>query len=217
MKILITGMSSGIGYELSKRLGEHELYCTTTSREKQLRLQKEFPNAKLFQCDVSDKAQVDDMFDQIKSLDVLVNNAGVKASGKIEDIRPCEFQRVMDVNLMGPYYMMQRAIPILNKGGKIINIASTIGTRSGAFLSPYSASKHALVGLSHSVRDELIAQEKEIYVSTVYPGATDTPFNDGRSGMLEVREIVDGIEYVMNRDKACVDLFVYPKMEKRKP
>lgn len=220
--ILITGASSGIGYGATQKFIKEKwkVYGTSTTEEGVERLKKEFPENYFLKCDVRDLKEIRYLFKEIDRLDVLVNNAGTKTSGKIEDITEEEYSRVMDINVKGPFNFMKFAIPIMkNQGyGKIINIASTVGTRECAFLSPYSASKHAVVGLSHSVRDELIRQGTNISVSTIYPGATNTPFNDFNPEQMDVKDVVDAIYFTATRsDNSFVDLFIYPKMEKRKP
>jgi short-subunit dehydrogenase len=126
----------------------------------------------------------------------------------------------MDVNVKAVFKIMQWAIPAMERrgGGKIINIASTVGVKSCQFLSPYACSKHALVGLSHSVRDELIDLKSNVEVSVIYPGATDTPFNNPKEGQMDPIEIAEAIYFVATRRENCmIDIFIYPKMEKRKP
>jgi len=221
--ILITGASSGIGYELTKKFVREDwrVYGTSTTDEGVERLSKEFTKNYFFKCDVSNSEEVKKaIYKNIKNIGCLVNNAGTKTSGKLEDITEEEFDKVMDVNVKGAFNMMKYIIPIMKEQGygKIINIASTVGTRECAFLSPYSASKHALVGMSHSVRDELIKQDTNISVSTIYPGATNTPFNEPNPEQMDVKEVVDAIYFTATRgDNAIIDMFIYPKMEKRRP
>ena len=221
--ILITGCSGGIGYETCKRFYFAKnwiVYGTYTTEKKVKKLKQLMPNNwDFFKCDVTNEKEVREVVSKIPRIDVLVNNAGTKTSGRLEDITSEEYDKVMDVNVKGCFLMMKYVIPKMKTqgGGKIINIASTVGTRECPYLSPYAASKHALVGLSHSVRDECI--EDNILVNIIYPGATDTPFQlPGKKGLMNVKEVADSIYFITNRgDNAICDLFIYPKNEKRRP
>ncbi len=219
--ILITGASGGIGLKTCEKFYEagYNIYGTSTTDTGLSMLYGFFPKGEFYKCNVKKVDDINKLFKNIKSLDILVNNAGIATRGKMEEIKLEDFKNVMDVNVIGPYLMMKNAIPIMKeqKSGKIINIISTVGTRECPYVSPYAASKHALTGLSHSVRDELL--EYNILVSNIYPGATDTGFNlKGKEGLMNVQEVADAIYFVADRgDNAICDLYIYPKMEKRKP
>ncbi len=105
-------------------------------------------------------------------LDILVNSAGVVRMGTIEDSDPAEWRAVIDVNLMGSYYPCRAAIPIMKAQGQgdIVNISSTAGRRASAFVSAYTASKHALNAMSEALRREVGADG--IRVCVIEPGAT---------------------------------------------
>lgn len=224
--ILITGASGGIGMATCKIFYENgwKVYGTSTTKDGVEKLEKLFPKGKFYVCDVRMEGDIGrvvrNVIEDCGRIDVLINNAGDKVRGRLETISVNEYEKVMDINVKGPFMLMKKVIPIMKKqgGGKIINIASTVGYRECKYLSPYSASKHALVGLSHSVRDELIDNEDNILVSVISPGATNTKFNLPKEGMMDPKEVADAIYFVANRgDNAICDLFIYPKMEKRKP
>lgn len=116
-------------------------------------------------------------YDQI---DVLVNNAGVGWRGRLVDIPEEEAQSMIATNVMGALWTMQAALPhmLAARSGVVINVASLVGFRAMPYSALYSASKHALVGLSHALRGELSGTG--VKVSVVYPGTTDTEFFRGQ-------------------------------------
>jgi NAD(P)-dependent dehydrogenase (short-subunit alcohol dehydrogenase family) len=105
---------------------------------------------------------------------ILINNAGQAASAKFTEIDAALWERIMAVNVTGVFLCTRQALPdMLKLGfGRIVNIASIAGLRGGAYISAYSASKHAVIGLTRSLALELAT--KDITVNAVCPGYTDT-------------------------------------------
>src|SRR5919199_6135254 len=112
-------------------------------------------------------------------VDVLVNNAGFGWWGRLADLPEEEAQALVATNLMGAIWTTQAALPEMLAAGSgvIINVASVVGFRAAPYSAVYSASKHALVGLSHALRGELSGTGVKVCV--VYPGTTDTEFFRG--------------------------------------
>ena len=130
--------------------------------------------------DVADEAQVDRLFDEAEAalggLDILINNAGIAGpTGPIENLDPGEWRRCIDVNLIGHFYCLRRAVPLLRAagGGSIVNLSSTAGILGFANRSPYAASKWAVVGLTKSLAIELGGDR--IRVNAICPGAVSVP------------------------------------------
>jgi NAD(P)-dependent dehydrogenase (short-subunit alcohol dehydrogenase family) len=108
-------------------------------------------------------------------LDYMFNNAGIAVGGLVEEMTLDHWNRVIDVNLRGVIHGVHAAYPIMlrQRSGHIVNTASLAGLVPGPGLAPYDAAKHAVVGLSLSLRAE--AAGRGVRVSAVCPGFVDTP------------------------------------------
>jgi len=119
-------------------------------------------------------------------IDILINNAGVGWFGAMDSMPVETMDEIFATNVMGAVHTIQAVLPTLleQRSGVIINIASVVGFRPLPYAAIYSASKHALVALSHALRGELSGSG--VKVSVVYPGTTDTDFfgRDGPDGPL---------------------------------
>jgi 3alpha(or 20beta)-hydroxysteroid dehydrogenase len=113
--------------------------------------------------------------DEFGKLDVLVNNAGIVALGKIGEFDMAKWQKVIDVNLTGTFLGMQASVEAMKAagGGSIINVSSIEGLRGAVMVHPYVASKWAVRGLTKSAALELGAHQ--IRVNSIHPGFIRTP------------------------------------------
>lgn len=119
---------------------------------------------------------------------LLVNNAGIGGGGPIATEDPKRWKLVLEVNALGPFYGCRTLLPrMLDRGDPayIVNIASLSGLKSHPGMSSYDASKHALVGMSDSLRGEL--DGSNVGLSVVYPGTTRTQFVENSIRMIEER------------------------------
>src|SRR5438105_8232076 len=117
-------------------------------------------------------------FDRI---DILINNAGRGWRGRLQDMSEEDTLSVVDTNLMGCVWMLQATVPVMvaHGSGVIINVASVSGVRAMPYSAVYSASKYAMVGLSHALRGELSGTG--VKVCTVNPGTTASEFLGGQA------------------------------------
>lgn len=132
------------------------------------------------QVDVTRRGEVDALIqaavDAFGGLDVVANVAGVDGELlPVADVSEESFQRVFDVNLKGPLYVMQAAVPLMaaNGGGSIVNVASASAAKAFPLMGAYASSKAALIALSRAFAVENIGHG--IRVNAVSPGAIDTP------------------------------------------
>lgn len=184
---LITGSTSGIGKEIAKQLlenGSKVVINYSGNEERAEETKKDFKeyesNILVIKADVSDENQVGEMFKQVEEkfgvLDYLVNNAGINFTESIESFNIDDFRKEVDVNFIGRFICIQKAIPLLKKSNtpKIINIASRLGTKPMDLSSPYCTCEAATIMLTKVSALEL--SKYNIKVNTVSPSMTLTPF-----------------------------------------
>ena len=179
---LVTGGSRGIGKGISRGLVEEGANVIIVSRDSQALDQTaaELSSGKSTvlakPADVADEEQVEDVFraavERFGRLDILVNNAGAFDGGPLEDLSVEVWDRVMAVNLRGPFLCTRAAMRIMKPrgGGRIINIGSISAQRVRPDSAPYSASKHGLWGLTQVTALE--GREHGIVCSCLHPGNT---------------------------------------------
>jgi NAD(P)-dependent dehydrogenase (short-subunit alcohol dehydrogenase family) len=181
---LVTGGGRGIGRAIALALAGAGAAVAITGRdaERLAAVQAEIAAtgraALALPGDVSDSAAVNRAFAEARAalgpIDILVNNAGITASIKFADTDDATWERIMRVNANGPFFCCRAAVPdmIARKWGRIINIASYAGLSGIPFSSAYSASKHALVGLTRSLALELARYN--ITANAICPGWVET-------------------------------------------
>jgi 3-oxoacyl-[acyl-carrier protein] reductase len=128
--------------------------------------------------DLTDEGSIKNLVREITEktgrLDILVNNAGITLAGLLEKTATEDFDRVMAVNVRGPFILCREAMGLLKKArrGTIVNISSVVGVKGYPNQSIYTASKHALRGMSMSLAEEL--RPEGIRVHVICPGGVDT-------------------------------------------
>ena len=185
---LVTGSSSGIGFETSLALARNGYHTFATMRNlgkdekiKQI-IEKEDLSIEILELDVDNEESVNQAIKTISEkkgrIDVLVNNAGYGMWGTVEDVSIDEFKKQFETNFFSIIRLIQKVAPIMRKqnSGNIVNISSVAG-RIGFPVSPaYISSKFALEGLSESLRFELMPFG--INVIIIEPGVIKTNFFD---------------------------------------
>jgi len=181
---LVTGGSRGLGLLIAEELGRAGARVAIAARDEgelaiaELRLRERGVKAVSIVADLRDRRAcatlVEETVARLGGLDVLVNNAGVIVVGPFESHREEDFEEVMAVHFWAPLHLVRAALPELRKSGsgRIVDVASIGGRLPVPHLSAYSASKHALVGLSGALRAELASSG--IRVTTVCPGLMRT-------------------------------------------
>jgi 3-oxoacyl-[acyl-carrier protein] reductase len=181
---LITGAGKGIGKAVAIALAKEgvnviliartqEEIDSVAAKARSLRVK-----ALAIAADVADinsvNAAVEKALAEFKTIDILINNAGIAAFGKFLELEPTDWERIIQVNLMGVYYMTRAVIPnmIERQTGDIINISSTAGLSGNALTSAYSASKFALLGLTESLMQEM--RKHNIRVTALTPSTVAT-------------------------------------------
>ena len=175
-RVLITGCSSGFGLLTAVKAAQtgYDVIATMRNLNKADRLNRALDTAgttaAIDQLDVTREDMVKTIAAKYAPIDILVNNAGIQMGGSLLDINAEEIQRVFETNFFGAVNLIQAVVPQMIElgGGLIINIASLAGRCGHMFNATYSASKHALVGLSRSIQLEL--KPFNIKVVSVEPG-----------------------------------------------
>ncbi|MCK1737575.1 SDR family oxidoreductase [Bradyrhizobium sp. 138] len=190
--VVVTGVSTGIGWASAKvLLGRgFRVFGSVRKQTDADRLKAEFgANFTPLMFDVTDEPAVLAAGRQVRealggeTLAGLVNNAGIAVAGPLLELSADEFRRQMDINVVGPVIATQAFGPLLGsdpslKGpkGRIVMISSVAGKNGNPFSAPYCASKHAVEGLSESLRRELMLYGIDVII--VAPGAVKTPIWD---------------------------------------
>lgn len=167
---LVTGGASGLGAASAARLRADGLTVTTLDRSGPADIT----------ADVTDEAALREVADRIGPVDVLVNSAGIVGANKpLLETTTQEWQRVLDVNVLGIVNAMRVFVPgMRDRGwGRVVNLASMAGKDGNPNLSIYSASKAAVIALTKSAGKELATTG--VLVNAIAPAVIATPMNDG--------------------------------------
>lgn len=206
-KVLITGGATGIGKAtalLFKQKG-YDVFITYNQSE------PNFDGITKIKCNLENENEIIELFNQITSIDVLVNNAGISLIKQINDTTAEEYDKIMQINARSYFLCSREAVKLMLKShsGAIVNVSSMWGQLGASCEIAYSMSKAAVIGLSRSLAQELAPSG--ITVNCVCPGIIDTRMNSmfekseleeevpiGRLGTAE--EVADAI-YFLSQNK----------------
>jgi short-subunit dehydrogenase len=187
--VVITGASSGFGKGVALKLAEQGATVVLAARRAALledvaqECRRRGGQALAVPTDVADERDVARLAETAASrfgrIDVWINNAGIGAIGRFEDIPLADQKRVIDVNVDGVLYGSYHAMRLFRQqhAGTLINISSVDGKVALAYEAAYVASKHAVRGLGAALYQEVrLSGEKDIHVCTILPYAADTPW-----------------------------------------
>lgn len=218
--VWITGASTGIGFELGKAFAKAGYIIVASARRKSrlVSLVSEIRfaghEAYAFVCDVTSERSIQStrkkILEKCKTIDVLVNNAGVTVFKSFIDTKTYDYDYVTDTNLRGSFLASKAVLPLMmkKKRGHIINLISTAANTVFTESAVYSASKAGLLAMSNVLRAEV--RKYNIKVSNVLPGATDTamwsPASRQKYGrrMMTPREVADIVVQIANQPKQVV-------------
>ena len=208
---IITGASSGVGYETARVLAREGAVIAAAARRRDKlewlvgEIAGSGGRALAFPTDVTDAVQVNRLIDGVANLlgriDIVINSAGVMLKvAPLEQFSDAEFRRVIETNLYGSFYTARAAIPYMKRqgGGQIISIGSRVGKVGVANIAPFCAAKFALHGLMQSLGSEL--RSHNITVTTLALGMVNTdihPLNPSEEFRRQLITAHDAAEAVL--------------------
>lgn len=212
---LVTGGGGGIGREIAAQLkaaGANVAICGRNV-EKLEAAAHAIGGALTLPGDLLDDTYVQSCVDRtvetFGGLDILINNAGVALSKPFAETTIEDFDRVMATNVRAPFILIRSALPQLRKArGRVINIASVVAHKGYPLQSAYAASKHALLGLSKSLANELY--EDGVRVHVISPGGVYTDMvrvarpDLSPDGLISAAEVADAVMFLLSLDKNAV-------------
>ncbi len=228
---LVTGGGRGLGEAISRTLGEAGATVVVADIRQDLAdhvaagLRNAGGQASALVLDVTNEEQAEAVIRQIVEqygrLDVLVNNAGTDVTVSVEELSIRDWDRILAVNLRGPFVLSKIAFPAMRQqgGGHIVNIISTAAKRAWANASAYHASKWGLLGLSYALHVE--GRPLNIKVTAVVSGGMRTPFILDRfpdtdpNVLQDPRNVAETIRFVLSQPAETVipEVMVLPMRE----
>jgi NADP-dependent 3-hydroxy acid dehydrogenase YdfG len=228
--VLVTGGSQGLGECISKTLSQdYQVIIGDIQEDKAKKLAEEISqgngNAAFMRLDVGSEDSVQEVLFNIMEkygrLDVVINNAGVDVTKPIAALTVAEWDRVMNVNLRGPFLLAKFSLPIMasQKSGHIVNIVSTASLRAWTEASVYHASKWGLRGFTQALFAE--ARQHNVKVTAVIAGGMKTPFlldrfpDIDQNKLQDPQNVADNIRYILQGplETAIPEVMVIPLHE----
>ena len=229
---IVTGAAQGLGKEISMTLAKAgmRVVLADLNEEKLIETVTELQGGNLIVegvvlnvADVEEsKNIIDDVFARLGRLDVLINNAGIDVTKSVKEMSPEEWDKVIAVNLRGPFLMTKQAMTRMadqEEGGHIVNITSTAAKRAWANAGAYHASKWGLLGFSHGMHVE--GRGDGVKVTAIIAGGMKTPFILDRfsdvdpSVLQDPKNVANVVKFVLEQPEGTVipEIMVLPVKE----
>ena len=219
---IVTGASRGIGRAISIALAKEAATVVLAARsieklqETADKIEEAGGKAEIVVTELSEEDSIKNLVkttnEKFSRLDILINNAGITHSAKLEQTTTEDWQRCINVNARAPFILCREALPLLQKSqaAHIINIASVVGVKGYPFQSAYTSSKHALRGMTISLAEEL--KGSNIRVHLLCPGGVDTDMVGSvrpdipKKDLIKPEEIAELVLYlVTHKGNAVID------------
>ncbi len=219
---IVTGASRGIGRAISIALAQEAATVvlaarsTEKLRETAEKVTKAGGKSEIVVTELTEEKSIKNLVEitneKFSRLDILINNAGVTHSAKLEHTATEDWQRCININARAPFILCREALPLLKKSqaGHIINIASVVGVKGYPLQSAYTSSKHALRGMTISLAEEL--KGSNIRVHLLCPGGVDTEMVGSvrpdikKDELIHPEEIAELVLYlVTHKGNAVID------------
>ena len=194
MFALVTGASSGLGYEFAKQLSfmGYDIIAVARRTDRLLALSNELPTKVIpITADLSKESECHRLFEETKDkdIDIVINNAGFGLLGEFSRTELTREMQMIDVNCKAPHILTKLYLSkfISENKGYILNICSVGGLMPGPLLSAYYASKAYLLSLTRAIYEEIRHSGKNVYIGCVCPGPIDTEFNSVAEGSKKIK------------------------------
>lgn len=211
---IVTGASRGIGRSITRALLDKGATVAGWSRSEPEDFSHK--NFHYIKADLTQQDSVQQAYQQTadalgEHISILINNAGVGYKGDLDEMPPDKWRYLFDLNVHGIFYVSRLVIPQMKtrQEGHIINISSGAGTNGIAGMSCYSATKHAVVGISRSLHQEL--RDSGIKVTCLSPGSVDTGFSDSEKNKLQPDDLAQSALHIIE----CPQNFHYTDVQVR--
>ena len=183
MKALITGASSGIGRDMAKYLSKlgYDLVIVARNKEALENLKNELKtNVEVVAMDLSQNENCYKLHEQIRDIDILINNAGFGEFGNFTDTNLEKEISMIETNIIALHILTKLYIKDMAEKdkGHILNVASIAGFMPGPLMATYYASKNYVVSLTRAIRKELKKKKSNVHLSLLCPGPVNTNFNN---------------------------------------
>ncbi|MBU2612602.1 MAG: SDR family oxidoreductase [Nanoarchaeota archaeon] len=190
---VITGASGGLGEAMAKAFSLHGAKIAILDlKDGEPIIKKLKTKGKYYHLDVLEEMNIERVINQIKKdfgkIDILVNNSGIFFPTPIEETSSKDWEKIIDVNLRGYFLVTKYSVPLMKKGGRIINIASIAGTHAFAGSSAYNASKGAVIMLTKTFATEFA--QKGITANAICPGVFETPMTKDLLNSKEMQQMI---------------------------
>ena len=219
---IVTGASRGIGKAISLAMAKEAATIVLAARaidkmnETAKLITAAGGKAQIIPTELTDECSIKNLVkaaaERFGRLDILINNAGITHSAKLEETLTQDYDRCLNINARAPFILCREALPLLKIAERayIINIASVVGVKGYPLQSAYTASKHALRGMTISLSEEL--RDSNIRVHLLCPGGVDTELVQNvrpdikKQDLMQPEEIAELVLYLLtHKGNAVVD------------
>jgi len=218
---IVTGASSGIGEATADLLAQQGVKVALVARRKDRlealakKIKEAGGEALVIEADVTDKKACQKVVQEVlakwKKIDILINNAGVMLLGPTAKAPLEEWERMININLLGLLYMTYAAMPSMRaqKSGHLVNVSSVAGRTTRAGSAVYNATKWGVNAFTEALRQEIVAEKTNIRTTLIEPGAVSTELVSHNSPEVQqsLNEMWKGMERLKSEDIASSILY----------